>query len=75
MIKPIPLDQHPQAEANLGNWISTYLCEQFSGTVFVLADHGQHPSTGEKLGEHGEFHHLDLTVPWISWEQSGYEEN
>lgn len=47
------------------------LCEQFSGTVFVLADHGQHPSTGEKLGEHGEFHHLDLTVPWISWEQSG----
>lgn len=45
------------------------LCEGFAGTVFVLADHGQHPSAGDKLGDHGEFCPLDLTIPWVKWRQ------
>lgn len=45
------------------------LCAGFSGMVLVIADHGQHATTGEKLGDHGEFRLLDLTIPWIQWEQ------
>ena len=45
------------------------LCQDFSGTVFVLADHGQHPATGDKLGDHGQFSLLDLTIPWLKWVQ------
>ena len=45
------------------------LCAGFSGMVLVIADHGQHGTTGDKLGDHGEFRLLDLTIPWIQWEQ------
>lgn len=45
------------------------LCQGFTGTVFVLADHGQHPAAGDKLGDHGQFSLLDLTIPWLKWEQ------
>lgn len=41
------------------------LCEGFLGTVIITSDHGQHPITGDKLGEHGEFLPLDMTVPFI----------
>ncbi|HHX54062.1 MAG TPA: hypothetical protein GX704_04050 [Clostridiales bacterium] len=44
------------------------LCTDFSGSVIVTADHGQHPFKGDKLGEHGEFRLLDMTVPWIRFE-------
>ena len=47
------------------------LCRGFSGTVLVIADHGQHPAQGDKLGEHGEFRLLDLVVPWIRFENHG----
>ena len=45
------------------------LCAHFSGMVLVIADHGQHSTTGDKLGDHGEFRLLDLTIPWVQWEQ------
>ncbi|MDI9459056.1 MAG: alkaline phosphatase family protein [Bacillota bacterium] len=45
------------------------LCQGFSGTVLVLADHGQHPTSRDKLGGHGLASLLDLTVPWFRWEQ------
>ncbi|NMB00589.1 MAG: hypothetical protein GX971_03575 [Firmicutes bacterium] len=45
------------------------LCVGFSGTVLVIADHGQHATSEDKLGDHGEFRALDMTVPWIRWEQ------
>lgn len=45
------------------------LCAGFSGMVLVIADHGQHATTGDKLGDHGEFRLLDMTIPWIQWEQ------
>ncbi len=43
------------------------LCRDFSGTVFIIADHGQHRIEGDKLGEHGEFRLTDMTVPWIEF--------
>ena len=63
--------QTPEAAAKLAE-LDQYvesLCAEFFGTVFVLADHGQHPTCGDKLGDHGEFCYLDMTIPWISWEQ------
>ncbi|HHY14623.1 MAG TPA: hypothetical protein GX521_00955, partial [Firmicutes bacterium] len=59
----------PQAAAKLED-LDTYvarLCSEFSGQVFVIADHGQHSASGERLGEHGEFRLPDLTVPWIQF--------
>ncbi|HHT91572.1 MAG: alkaline phosphatase family protein [Bacillota bacterium] len=63
----------PEAALKLGE-LDLYvqeLCADFTGTVFVLADHGQHPTSGSKLGDHGEFRLLDLVVPWIQWESCG----
>lgn len=47
------------------------LCLDFSGMVLVIADHGQHRTEGNKLGDHGEFRLLDMTIPWIQWENEG----
>jgi hypothetical protein len=47
------------------------LCTGFYGTVIVIADHGQHRTEGDKLGEHGEFRLRDMTVPWIRFESEG----
>ena len=45
------------------------LCKEFSGTVIITADHGQHEtSEPEKPGNHGEFRALDMTVPIIIFE-------
>ncbi len=45
------------------------LCENFSGTVMITADHGQHATGDEdKPGNHGEFLPVDLTVPFILFE-------
>lgn len=44
------------------------LVSNFKGTIFIIADHGQHETFGEKLGDHGEFRLLDMTIPWIEIE-------
>ena len=48
------------------------LCSNFTGTVIITADHGQH-NTGdtEKLGGHGDFIPVDMTVPFIMFEVIG----
>lgn len=45
------------------------LCADFFGTILVMADHGQHSTEGNKLGDHGEFQVLDMTIPWVKWVQ------
>lgn len=45
------------------------LCASFKGTVIITADHGQHTTTDiEKIGNHGEFLPMDMTVPIIVFE-------
>ncbi len=44
------------------------LCMSFAGKVYIIADHGQHATSGDKLGDHGEFRALDMTVPWVEFE-------
>lgn len=42
------------------------LCANFSGIVLILSDHGQYGIDGDgKLGEHGEFRPLSMTIPYI----------
>ena len=45
------------------------LCDNFEGTVIIIADHGQRLTNDEdKPGGHGEFMPIDLTVPFIIFE-------
>ena len=45
------------------------LCENFTGTVIITADHGQHiTDSKEKPGGHGDFVPIDMTVPFIMFE-------
>ncbi len=52
----------------LDGYVET-LCDHFTGTVIITADHGQHTTNDtEKPGNHGEFLPIDLTVPFIIFE-------
>ncbi len=52
----------------LDGYVKT-LCENFSGTVILTADHGQHATNdASKPGNHGDFLPIDLTVPFIVFE-------
>ncbi len=44
------------------------LTDEFTGKVIITADHGMHDTTGEKIGDHGEFRYEDMTVPYIEFE-------
>ena len=45
------------------------LMKDFEGTLIIFADHGQHPvNYNGKLGEHGEFLPIDMTIPYIEEE-------
>jgi hypothetical protein len=61
-------DEAAQKLHELDGYVKT-LCDNFSGTVIITADHGQHSTDSkEKPGNHGEFMPIDLTVPFMIFE-------
>ncbi|MEX1378101.1 MAG: alkaline phosphatase family protein [Eubacteriales bacterium] len=61
-------DEAAQKAEEIDRYVKT-LCEHFSGTVIITADHGQHDTKDEgKLGNHGEFLPVDMIVPFIIFE-------